>query len=77
MDEETVEENRSDEAYYEESHYNKRDRNGDFKKEDDTDTLPSVSTLLEKAQLFRLAIKTASSLSLSQNNDIYILNLIN
>ncbi len=76
MDEENVEENRSDEAYYEEPHYNTRDGNEDSEKEDDTDTLLSVSSLLEKAQLFRSAVKTASSLSLSQNNGIYISNLI-
>ncbi len=64
MDEENVEENRFDEAYYEEPHYNTRDGNGDSEKADDTDTLPSVSSLLEKAQLFRSAVKTARSLFL-------------
>lgn len=76
MDEENVEENRSDEAHYEEPHHNTRDGNVDSQKEDDTDTLPSVSLLLEKAQLFRSDVKTASNLSPSQNNGIKILDLI-
>lgn len=76
IDEENVEENGSDEAHYEEPHHNTRDRNGDSEKEDDIDTPPSVSSLLEKAQLFRSAVKTPSTLSSSQNNGIYISDLI-
>ncbi len=63
MDEENIEENRSDKAYYEEPHYKTRDGNGDSEKEDDPDILPSISLLLEKIQLFCSAVKTTSSLS--------------
>lgn len=55
MDKQTIEKNWSDEAYYEKSYYNIRDRNRDSKKEDDINTLPFISSLLEKAQLFFFA----------------------
>lgn len=65
MNEENVKENRSHKARYEEPHHNTRNGNEDFEKEDDTDTLSFVSSLLEKAQLFRSVVKTASNLSSS------------
>ena len=62
-----MEENGSDEAYYDEPNHNTRDRNTDFEKEDDTDTLPPISSLLEQAQHSRSAVK----------NGIYILDFVN
>ena len=69
--EEMDEENGSDKAHYEEPNQNAKSADADSEIEDDTDTLTSVSSLVEKAQLFRSAIKTASNLSPSLNNGIY------
>ena len=76
MDEKDVEDNGSDLAYYDEPNHNTKDGNGDSDKENDTDTLPSVSSLLEKAQRLRSAVNTSRNLSSSQKNGIYISDFI-
>lgn len=72
-----MEENESDEAWYDEPNHNIRDRNTDSEKENDIDTLPLVSSLLEQAQHSRSAVKTLRNLSSSQKNGIYISDFIN
>lgn len=55
IDEDNLEENRSDEAYYDEPNHNKRDGNTDSEKEDDTDTLtPDLHCLNKRSTLGRL-----------------------
>ena len=76
MDEENVEDNESDPAYYNEPNHNTKDGNGDSEKEDDTNTLPSVSSLLEKAQRLWSAVNTSRNLFSSQKNGIYISDFI-
>ena len=76
IDEENVEKNGYDNTYYDEPYHNARGANTDSEIEDDTNTLPSISSLVKKAYFFCSAVKTASNLSSSQNNGIYILNLI-
>ena len=64
-------ENRSDKAHYEEPNQNPKSADADSEIENDTNTLPSVSLLVKKAQLFHLAIKNVSNLSPSLNKGIY------
>ena len=77
IDEENLDDNGSDEAYYDKPNHNTRDGNTDSEKEDDTDTLRPVSSLIEEAQHTRSAVKTLRNLPSSQKNGIYISDFIN
>lgn len=77
INKENLEGNGSDEAYYDEPNLNIRDGNTDSEKEDDNDTLPSVSSLVKEAQHIRLTVKTFRNLPSSQKKGIYLLDFIN
>lgn len=77
IDEDNLEENRSDETYYDKPNHNKRDGNTNSEKKANTDILSPISLLLEQVQHSWSAVKTLRNLSSSQKNGIYISDFIN